>query len=50
MILQDGHFEENASKLFDEHIIKSVPLYYQTNWLSLEISDYFLKRQQYCFL
>lgn len=33
----------NVSRLFDEHITKSVPLYYQTNWLSLEISDYFLK-------
>ena len=36
-------FRGNVSKLFDEHIVKSVPLYYQTNWLSLEISDFFLK-------
>ena len=41
MILQDGHFEEIVSKLFDEHIIKSVPLYKQTYWLALEYSDFF---------
>jgi len=46
LTLQDSSkwtFRGNISNLFDNHISKSIPLYHQNFWVSLELSDYFLK-------
>ena len=37
-------FAKNIAERFDYHINKSIPLYKQYQWLSLQISDYFIKQ------
>lgn len=36
-------FDNNVPKNFDKHISKSVPLYYQMQWLCEQISDFYIK-------
>ena len=46
LVLDDGSwwtFREDVSNLFDKHIAKSIPLYHQNIWITLELSDYFLR-------
>ena len=37
------NFKGNVYKYFDKHIIKSVPLYLETQELYLKLSDFFLQ-------
>ena len=37
------NFKGNVYKYFDKHIIKSVPLYLETQELYLKLSDFFAK-------
>ena len=36
-------FDKNVPKNFDKHISKSVPLYYQMQWLCEQVSDFYIK-------
>ena len=36
-------FDNGVANKFDKHIEKSVPIYNETQWLCIEISDYFIK-------
>ena len=39
----DWSFSKKIAPVFDKHIKKSIPLYYDFQWLCNEVSDYFIK-------
>ena len=43
------NFEGEVSKTFDEHVSKSVPLYYEGHDLCAKISDFFLANDSVCY-
>ena len=45
----DWSFRGEVSKRFDQHVIKSVPLYLEGHVLTCQLSDYFIRHDSICY-
>ena len=42
-------FDKNVPKTFSKHIENSVPFYKESHDICVELSDFFLKKNSYCY-